>query len=360
MPTFYNDASGNDLALSTLVHQADLVQRPATITMVASGSASFFMVEPEAAGRAAIDICATHPGKHIAYRYETNVLVYSTLSEGASWSVALVATDAAETSNAAIASDRYDNLYCAYFTDADEVRIHLSQDLGASWALWRVLTGGRFPRMHFGHDRHYLAVWDVSSTEILVFDSMDFLETTGAAVLTMTLAEQLVDLAVDRRGGVHVFYSDSGLIYRRFSTDGITWGSPALMAAGTCPAFAVNPIFGTLLWFSGDILYGRRTTSDFQGLVGSPIPITSTITPQCLGFTWDRRENPWVVWIFVDDPVPVPPDYPQLQYAPGSPVDVPSDAPGQFTADPDDMMELGFGAEEITTPPQRLDAVETP
>ncbi len=307
-----------------------------------------------------VDICATHPGKHIAYRQETTVLVASTFDEGASWAYSLVTTDACDCSNPTIAADHRDNLFVAWHTDTPDVEIAISRDYGQTWSLWAVVSGASWPRTSFNGRHAHLAFWAAGSIDI--YRSLDSLATLTLVASFAVSDEQLCDLSQskdgpggDRRGMHRVIYSDSGSIKQRLSTDGILWGAASTLTSGDLPVFVHYEPFGIVIWWVGDTAYIQSVAQDYATGIGSPTAITTSVPRQYLGLTVDRRDYPWLVYVVYPEDF-IPPDdpsFPQLFWGPQPGTSPPE---GQFDVG-DFPPQYGFQQTIISG---QLDAVETP
>ncbi len=261
-----------------------------------------------------VDVCATIPGIHIAYRQETNILVYSTFDAGENWSLALVTTDACDCSNPTIAADHLDNLYVAWHTDAPDVEIAISTDWGATWALWATVAGASWPRASFGPDAAHLAFWAAGSIDI--YRSTDFLATLSLVASFAVSEEQLCDLAVsgytsggDRRYVRRVVYTDSGSVKMRRSDDGVTWGTATTLTSGDLPVMSLYVWGGIVIWWVDDVPYIQAVGSDYVTGVGSPVVVTTAAPRQYIGLTVDRFDLPWLIWVYFP-PDFIPPDNP--------------------------------------------------
>jgi hypothetical protein len=250
------------------------------------------------AGMGGVDLLQNTAGWWFrAYRDTESLQVARSLDAGASWPLAVTLPVTAPDAAPTLVSDGWDTLWCWGHDAEEHTRGFVSKDGGASWSAWATHAGLRYPRAVRPPNRLFFAAYRGSG--LVFYDSADDgLTLSEISALALSAPEQLPALRVDRRGVVHLVYTDGNQLLHRWLQGNDTWSAATVLTAGTLPAYGVGIERGFLLRFDGESLGGRKTDEAYGADAGAiTAPAGADWSPDYLGAQIGEHLGTAEVWL---------------------------------------------------------------
>jgi hypothetical protein len=243
-----------------------------------------------------VDLAATQVGLHYVFRDGSDIFCQTTYDLGQTWETPVaVGGSAASDAMPSLCVDRFrdEQLFLWYHTST-EIKCFRSPDYGVTWTLHATHSGKKWPRLAPGLDVQALAAY--VGSDVVVYPTADHGVTLDAATLTVAAETQLPAIVRDFKGLLHLFYEDGGLIYHRYSEDGVNWtADPATVAgASNVSAAAGFPDIIVGRWVSSSSFL-EAIISALTGWTNLAEDYADTTPQQTIGITWTPEGDLFIV-----------------------------------------------------------------